>query len=205
MKTIILLFCIQFLIGCTSVQLDERITSMPLLLEQTELPTIPESIFKSSFRIEFKMLIDENGKVKQAHLISGSGNSAWDSLAIKSIRNWKYDPGRFENKPVKMWVYQRALINIENPYYLSLAQIVCDSLSQANSIIAQLKLGKDFYQLAKIYKKDSLQLADLIMNKKNIYLYPKNISSALRKLELGEYTDPIEYGKKYVIFKRVEN
>jgi TonB family protein len=205
MKAAIIFFCIGILIGCSSTKLTERTTSLPILLEQTELPPVPESIYRPSFRIMIKMQIDENGRVLQARLIEGSGESDWDSLAVQSIRKWKFDPAQFENRPVRMWIVQSARVQIADPHYLSLAEIICDTYDQAITVVAKLQEGKDFGELAALYSTDSSKNQKGIIGKMDIHLLPQKINRVLKNLDIGEYTQPMEYGKRFAIFKRMEN
>lgn len=205
MKKVIVFVFFVFLLGCSSYQPDERIASMPSLLEQSELPPIPRNIYKPFFRITIKMLIDEKGKVASANLIKGSGDKEWDDLALKSIYHWKFEPGRIEDRPIKMWIVQNARIEISDPYYVSLAEIICDTYEQAATIVSKLRDGNDFGELALLYSSDSSRKQKGYIGKTDVHLYPQKINRVLKKLDVGEFTQPIEYGSRFVIFKRIAN
>jgi len=205
MRKIILIIFLGLMIGCASTQNTDKHSNLPVLVEQDVLPALPSSISTTALRIEIRMQIDEKGKVTQAHFLKGSGEAEWDSLAIQSIKKWKFDPGRIDDKPVKMWTVQRAIVKVEKPFYLSLAEIVCDSYEKANIVFAKLKERKDFGQLAEEFSSDSSKNKLGVLGKIDVNTYPASISSILKKLDVGQYTAPIEYNKRFVIIKRIEN
>lgn len=197
--------CFIFMLGCSSYQLDEKLTSLPILLEHSELPQIPKRIYDPEFRLIIKMLVDENGRVAKAQLIDGSGLPEWDSLAITSIKKWKYEPARFEERPISLWLIQKVRVQFENPYYLLLSQIMCDSYDKAVFVITKLNEGVDFGELASKYSCDSSKIQNGFIGKKDVLLYPPQINGILKRLAVDQYTQPMEFGKRYVIFKRMKN
>lgn len=197
--------CFVFMLGCSSYQLDEKLTSLPILLEHSELPQIPKRIYDLEFRLIIKMLVDENGRVAKAQLIDGSGLPEWDSLAITSIKMWKYEPARFEDRPISLWLIQKVRVQFENPYYLLLSQIMCDSYDKAVFVITKLNEGGDFGELASKYSCDSSKIQNGFIGKKDVLLYPPQINGTLKRLAVDQYTQPMEFGKRYVIFKRMKN
>ncbi len=202
MKKIVVLFCSVLLMGCSSYQIEETNSSFPVLLEQTELPQIPQRIIDPEFRLVIRMLVDEKGRVTKAVLLSGSGLPDWDSLAINSIRNWKYEPARLENNPVSIWFVQKVKIQYEAPCCLMLSQIVCDSYDSAVVVVKKLNEGSDFGELAIKYSCDSSKTTNGFIGKKDVLLYPAKINRVLKRLAIGQHTEPMEYGKRFVIFKR---
>lgn len=202
MKKLIVSFCLVLLLGCSSNQVYEKYSSLPILLEHSELPLIPQRVVDPEFRFVVKMLVNESGKVSKVVLVRGSGDAAWDLLAVNSIEKWKYEPAIMDGKPVSTWLIQNVRVQFENPYYLVLSQILCDSYETALSVVAKLNEGSDFGELAQKYSCDSSRHANGFLGKKDVLLYPQQINRVLKRLAVGEYTQPIEYGNRYVIFKR---
>ncbi len=202
MKKFAVLFCVVLLMGCSSYQVEKTNSSFPVLLEQTELPQVPQRIIDPEFRLIIKLLVDEKGKVAKALLLSGSGLPDWDSLAINSIKKWKYEPARLENKPVSIWFVQKVKIQYEEPCCLMLSQIVCDSYDSAIVVVKKLNEGIDFGELATKYSCDSSKATNGFIGKRDVLLYPAPINRVLKRLAAGQHTEPIEYGKRFVIFKR---
>jgi TonB family protein len=205
MKKIISIFLCGLIIGCTSSHEADKLSNLPVLVEQEVLPALPPSISIAELKIVVRMEIDEKGEVAQAHFLEGSGETEWDSLALQSIKKWKFDPARFDDKPVKRWIVQRATVKSEKPFFISLAEIVCETNEKANKVLAILKECKDFSQLAKEVPLEPSKNESVVLGKIDVNKFPSRISSVLKKLGVGQFTSPIEYNKQFVIFKRMQN
>jgi TonB family protein len=177
---------------------------MPVLLERAELPSIPQNVNDTEFYLSVRMMVDEKGDVAKANLIRGIGIPDWDSAAIRSIKKWKYEPARVDGMPVALWMIQKIKVQVETPIYMTLSEIVCNSLDDARYIISKLSEGMDFGELAFKYSKESSKNRNGYIGRKDINLYPANITRALRNLGIEKYTQPLPFGKKYVIFKRMK-
>lgn len=204
MKKLAVLICLIFTFGCSSVKYDNKFSNMPVLLERSELPTIPQEVNNSEFYLTVKMMVNEKGDVERAILLNGLGIPDWDSTAVRSIKKWKYEPARVDGNPVSLWMIQKVKVQVETPVYMALSEIVCDSLDDAKFILSKLSEGVDFGDLAFQYSKDPSRNKNGYIGKKDINLYPANISRALRNLGLDKFTQPLVLGKKFVIFKRMK-
>lgn len=204
MKSILFLFCLMYVIGCSSSKQEATLATPPILLVQHPLPAIPESVYRHYFTLEIRMLINEDGTVNRASLLKASGNDTWDSLALLSIKKWKYAPALFDNKPVAIWINQKAIIKISDPVYFSLGEILCQSGDEAAKILESLNKGSDFCELALKYSMAESNKNKGILGKVDIYRYPEEICNALKKIKANEYTQPLRFGDKYIIFKRLE-
>lgn len=205
MKQFVSLLCLLILFGCSSITHDTRITSMPTLLTSTELPTIPRQVKSSEFYITVKMLVNEKGEIVKAQLLNGLGIAEWDSTALREIKKWKYEPAKVDGTPVSLWLIQKIKIQVESPYYMTLAEIVCDNYEDAEFVYSKLLEGEEFYDLASKYSKSKSKSVGGIIGKKDVNLYPIHISQALKNLSVDQYTKPLLMGKQYVIFKRLQS
>jgi TonB family protein len=202
MKTLVFLVCLVFLAGCTTFQQHDTAVTQPELLEQTSLPPISGSSFKNNFRLVIRMLIDEEGKVLKAKFIAGSGYEEWDSVALESICNWRFSPARINNNPVKIWVNQIAVIKLQEPMYWSISEILCPTLETANLVYDSLKAGGSFAELAAQYSVAETKAIKGYLGKVDVNLYSAPIREKLLKLRDNQFTEPIKYGDKYIIFKK---
>ena len=202
MKTIIVLFFLVCLAGCTTLQQPEVAVKQPELLEQTSLPPVTSSFYKSSFRLVIRMLIDEEGKVLRAKFVNGSGNEEWDSAALESIEKWRFSPALYNDKPVKIWVNQIALIKIQEPMFWSISEILCNTFETASLVYDSLRSGKDFAEMAEKYSIAGSKAIKGYLGKVDINLYAGPIRDQIIKLKDNEFTEPIKYGDKYIIFKK---
>ena len=53
-----------------------------------------------------KILIDENGNVIKVRIIKTPRFWGFDSAVIEAARNWKFEPAKLNNMPVKVWATQ---------------------------------------------------------------------------------------------------
>jgi hypothetical protein len=144
------------------------------------------------------LYILEDGSVGQVKFIKGIGDEVWDSLAAESVLKWKYSPAHVDHHNVKIWLRQTAVVQLQNPKYLVLAEIICPTQVEADSIYISLENGKDFNGFTAMPDDDK----NVDLGKVDINLFPQNISAELAYLEKDQYTKPLKYGDKYVIFKR---
>ena len=54
--------------------------------------------------VVLKVLVNPKGKVADCRMFRSSGHSVLDEAAIRSIRNWLFEPGMRGEKKVEMWV-----------------------------------------------------------------------------------------------------
>ena len=70
-------------------------------------PEYPELARKAGIegRVYIKILVDKEGKVRDALLLRGVG-AGLDESALKAVRQWVYTPAIQNNRPVAVWVAQ---------------------------------------------------------------------------------------------------
>jgi TonB family protein len=202
MKHIIVILCVGGLLGCTASQ-QTTDTSNPQLLYQHPLPEFPQSKTVPPMKMELAFLIGEDGSVLDARLANSSGNTEWDSSAIGALRQWKFFPVRQNNKPIRRWIHLDATIKYDSPINFYLAEILCPTVEQADSIFQVLTLGQNFGELASKLSLAPSREKNGVLGEVNIYCYPEGIRKHLTKLGKEEITEPIQYGDNFVIFKRL--
>ena len=203
MRLSILLLCIVCFIGCSSMK---EITdgSVPQVLIQSQLPPFPETLTRPVFELETVMFIKEDGTVGKTRMLKGSGDAAWDSLVLSSMKQWRFTPARIDNKPVGSWFHMKSTLRNASPQVMNLAEILCTTQEEADSVYNQIEQGQNFNELAMRYSVDPSREMNGILGEVNINLYPENIRKPLGKLNVNGYTEPIKYGDLYAIFKRLE-
>jgi TonB family protein len=176
--------------------------SHPHLLIQYPLPIVPESISRPYFELDIILFVLNDGSVEKARFIRGSSDASWDSLAIETIKRWRFAPARIDNQPISTWYRLRTTVKYANPQYLSLAEILCTTVEEADSVHEALKKGQDFGELVMQYSVDPSREANGLLGEVDINRYPENIRQKLERLKIDDFTKPIKYGDLYVIFKR---
>ena len=165
----ILFICLFFIIqGCTVFQPETTTLIQPKLLKQTELPPLSETKFISSFEFYCEMLIDTNGDVDRAKLLTGSGDAKWDSLAELSLLSWKYSPAIYNGYPINLLVQSRIQVVFAEPKVFSLAEIQLDNPAAADSVYNALLSGADFTSLVLKYSTSSSRTKNGLLGDVNI-------------------------------------
>jgi TonB family protein len=192
------------LTGCatTNVPTDR---SIPQILLQQPLPPLPDSFDGHHFDLNIALYVLEDGSVNRVVMRQASGNALWDSAAVETIKGWRFAPAHVDGKPIRTWYYLNSLVQYANPIYMTLVEVHCLTIEQADSVYRQLILGKHLADLETPCGIDTLRENSYPSIGINIYQYPKRIRNVLVKLDVNEFSRPIEYGNKYVIFQRLNH
>lgn len=198
-----LILC-TLLFSCSSMQMTGDEITGPELIDQYPLPPLPSSIQEPSITINLKLYISKDGSVQNVIVNDGRVDKKWISLAKESILKWKYLPAHVNNKPVNIWIFQRTIINIVPPKFLSLAEMKFDSLDTAQKVYSLLKEKKSFEELARNYSLLSAGKLSGQPAKVNVMNYSTEIRNKILELKYDEFTAPLKFNGKYIIFKRVK-
>lgn len=201
----ITVLAVLFILSACSSTKETAAIIPPELLYQHPLPAFPKPIQNFQLRIPLEILVTENGTVSEVHFVNSSGNTVWDSAASASIKQWKYSPARLENKPLRIWLRQTAIVRFSEPNYLLLEEIVCNSSQDADSAYALLLRGMAFEEVVSQYSIALSKEKSGILGNVNIQIYPEHVKNVLAKLTNNEFTKPIRYGERYIIIKRLKN
>lgn len=195
MKYIIPAISITLLLlaGCGVTQEVATPTERVELVSMTPLPPITLGSYQTGMRLNVLIHILPDGTVEDARMLRSSGDVAWDSLAVRSMRQWRYAPYRRDGVPVDVWFRQQVVLKIQEPIIRTIGELVTSSPYEADSLYALLEKGADL---------DSLFRRPI--GTFDIARYPKNVRDALSRLDPGEYTSPLRRGGEYVIYKRFE-
>lgn len=192
------------LTGCGIFKSSEPLRKEPKLLKQSALPLIPSHLQKQGFEFYCEMIISENGAVEKALIIKSSGDKDWDSLAAISLMEWQFSPGLSDNKPIRTLIRRKVNVEFVEPNSILLAEIICNTESEAASAYFDLKNGMDFGKAAEKYSiSDSKNNAGSI-GEVVIQHYTDYTRKILSKLKENEFTKPFAYGKYFAIFKRLK-
>ena len=203
MKTIFVLAIITLLAGCSLFNPREDEITPPKLLESYRLPVVPISISDYYFELRTQMTIEKDGSVYNVVLLNSSGDKGWDSAAVASMMKWKYSPAYFNGKPIRTIVNQTVKIKFADPIYMFLGEVLCNSITEADSVYKALEYGEDFSKVVLRYSVSPSRSNGGIIGKIDIRRYPEEIQNVLMKLGENRFTHPISYGDKYIIFKRL--
>lgn len=205
MKYVQLLIIIFLFTGCGLFNTSVKSRTEPALVKQTSLPPIPEQFHSNEFEFYCEMVIDENGNVEKAKIIRSSGDQLWDSLATISLLKWQFTPSLINNIPTKSLIRRRIKVDFVDPYTITLAEIICNSRTDADSVYFKLLQGIEFDKLVESYSISKSKNINGIIGKVNIKHYNEEIRNKLSHLKIHEFTQPLEYGNYFAIFKRLKD
>jgi parvulin-like peptidyl-prolyl isomerase len=201
----IIFFCLFFITsGCSVFQPEEPPLIQPKLLKQSELPPLTEPTYSNYFEFFCEMQINANGDVEKVKLLTGSGDTNWDSLATLSLLNWKYSPAIYGGHPIKLTVRRKIKVVFVEPTVFSLSEIQLDNKETADSVYQALLKGTDFISLVLKYSTSDSKTNNGFIGNVNVKHFSEEISLALSQLKEDEFTKPLSYGEHYVIFKRMK-
>lgn len=64
--------------------------------------------------VTFNLLIDEHGNVKRAQLLDAEPPGVFDEVARNVILQWKFDPGMYKGRAVKVWAKQKISFRLKS-------------------------------------------------------------------------------------------
>ncbi len=178
---------------------------MPKLVSQNQLPSVPAGENSGPISLDAMLHIMENGTVDEVHISKGTTDSNWNAQAEAIMRQWRFLPAVVNDKPVPTWYHLQTVIHFAAPVNYSLAEIVCRSAADADTVYAALKRGTGFEKLAKTFSIDSSSLEHGgKIGMTNIYSFPEELRHPIQTLDVNDFTQPISYGNRFFIFQRLK-
>lgn len=201
-RSILLLFVL--LGGCISSKQIDLSTEPPELISLAPLPARPSYALERGLKLEVLMHVMKDGSVEFVELHGSSGDADWDSLALQAIKKWRFTAARRNGVPIDLWIRQQITVQFEEPVRLVLAELVCISQRQADSLYSLLRAGADFDTLVRQLGESSSSARGDILGTVDITLYPPHVRDELKRLDAGATTRPLRVGTNYMIYKRLK-
>ena len=57
--------------------------------------------------VVINLLIDTDGSIEAAKVLQSSPPGVFDATALSGIRSWRFAPGKYKGRPVKVWAKQK--------------------------------------------------------------------------------------------------
>ena len=69
----------------------------------------PASAMKKRIKgyVVINLLIDTDGSIEAAKVLQSSPPGVFDAAALSGIRSWRFAPGKYKGRPVKVWAKQK--------------------------------------------------------------------------------------------------
>jgi len=76
------------------------------LYKKNSLPAYPVIAQKRGYQgiVELMVMVSEKGKVSSLKIFKSSGYNSLDRQAVKTVKNWLFEPGKKNGIPREMWV-----------------------------------------------------------------------------------------------------
>jgi TonB family protein len=191
------------LCGCASLQPPDSAITYPEVLSEAPLPAWPFRTNAPEIVLTIKVRVGNDGSVKDALLMTGSGSEEWDSLALAQIRKWRYSPARVDGQPFALWVRQTVRMRFEQPLFMVIAELACSDRSLADSLYVLLRSGMPFDSLARQFSVSMTRDRGGMLGEINVRTLPYQVRRDVAQLHEGEITRPLELGNQFVIYKRL--
>ncbi len=198
MKYFLTLFLALF-IGCSLTQQTQLPPDQPELISMVPLPPLSSMPAAGGLKINVIIHVMENGTVENARLVGTSGDPAWDTLALQSMKQWRY-----ASSGQSRWIRQLVVVQIQEPVILDVAEFECARLQVADSLAAALNKAADVSVILKGAAAPGSEVKANVRKAVSIAVYPKRIRDELLKLADGGNTAPIKVGDKYFVYQRLK-
>ena len=197
-------FLLAGLLGCGPSSEISRDIEPPELISYVPLPPFHVVPGNRALRLRITMCVREDGTVEHARFVQSSGDPDWDSLAVRTITQWRYAPPLRNGVPTDVWVNQQIVVQFDEPILMSLLQLSSPNKSQADSLYALLQNGADFETLVKEFAGAFPNQRGGFLGTVDIRTCAPRIREALKELHEGDITRPLRSGDNYVIYKRLK-
>jgi TonB family protein len=198
---VFILIAAIFLCGCSTFQQPNAPDSLPQLLYQEPLPPWPFTSYEHEVALDIKIRIDAGGAVKDVSFVTPTLSRDWNTLALATIRRWKFSPAMANGRPIPIWIHQTLRMRFEEAEYLRLAEIVCPNQQIADSVAALLSDGAPFDSLAAVFSISDSRANGGLLGDVDLRTLPLLIRHKLEKLPTNHNTPPLPLGMHYVIYK----
>jgi TonB family protein len=197
-------FCLLTLIGCHATQQSTVLPTQPQLLRSTPLPplTSPTAVLGLKLNVMFRILSD--GTVGEVNLLTPSGDPKWDTLALRSMKQWRFTRIHHDGGPAETWVRYPVLVQpqIKEPVVMTLGELSAATEREADSLYTLIENGADFDALALNAPGTSAGDQKSYLRTLDIASYPSAVRDDLRRLREEEVTRPLRVDNRFVIYKR---
>jgi len=200
----ILILLVFLLAGCSAIPPSEAPVEVPELVSSTSLPPIPYVVPGDGLKFTVMIHVMSDGTVGEVKVIQSGAEPGWDSLALDSIKKWRFIAGRRDGTPVDVWIRQPLVVQIRNPIFRTLAEIACVNEHEADSLYTLLALGADFDSLLRQAPPEHGD-RDAFVGSVDISVYPAYLRNELLRLKEGEISRPVRHGSRFVIYRRLKS
>jgi len=87
---------------------EGTVDTKPRVLSRSPMQ-YPASAMKKRIKgyVVVNLLIDTDGSIEAAKVLQSSPPGVFDAAALSGIRSWRFAPGKYKGRPVKVWAKQK--------------------------------------------------------------------------------------------------
>ena len=87
---------------------EGTVDTKPRVLSRSPMP-YPATAMKKHIKgyVVVNLLINTEGSIEAAKVLQSSPPGVFDAVALSGIRSWRFSPGKYKGKPVKVWAKQK--------------------------------------------------------------------------------------------------
>lgn len=87
---------------------EGTVDTKPRVLSRSPMQ-YPASAMKKRIKgyVVINLLIDTDGSIEAAKVLQSSPPGIFDTVALSGIRSWRFAPGKYKGRPVKVWAKQK--------------------------------------------------------------------------------------------------
>lgn len=87
---------------------EGTVDTKPRVLSRSPM-TYPARAMKKRIKgyVVINLLIDTDGSIEAAKVLQSAPPGVFDAAALSGIRSWRFAPGKYKGRPVKVWAKQK--------------------------------------------------------------------------------------------------
>lgn len=199
-----LVLLLLLMAGCTAGHELSSSVEAPELVSLVPLPPYHGLSFQQSIKLDLMICVGKDGIVRDVRCLNSSNSPDWDTLAMRSVKGWRFTPPRRNGEPTDLWIRQSVTVEFQEPIMMSLGEVSSGSQQYADSVFQVLVRGTEFNDLASQQQFVFPDVRVSVLGTVDITQYPPRVREALTKLRVGECTHPVKVGDRYFVYKRLK-
>jgi len=188
--------------GCAATQPSDIPADQPEIISMASLPPIISPVPMGRLKLNVLLHVVEDGTVAEVILLRSGGSPEWDSLAVRSMKQWRFTAPRSDGVPVNLWIRKVVVVQIRDRIVRNLGKLVSATRQEADSLYSLISSGTEFDSLARLTLGTVSDERSGYLGPVDLAVFPQHVREVLQMLREDEVTPPLRVGDKFVIYKR---
>jgi|WetSurMetagenome_2_1015567.scaffolds.fasta_scaffold556947_1 TonB family protein len=201
MKSALVVLLVLFM-GCTSTRPTDVSSDRTEVISLAPLPPLTAKTHLWGVTLDVVFHLQSDGTVLDAKMERSSGDAEWDSLAVGSMKQWRFAPLVKDGRVFDSWIRHKLIVQVQEPIVMIIGELACTRREEADSLHSLIEKGSDFTALMMQAERGSSAAGCRCPGAVEISRYPRHIREQLKKLGVSEVTSPLRLGSNYMIYRR---